>query len=226
MSTSFNGAAPALAKDVTSFVYRDSGGSGVSAESSRVAATEPVEEKPPRAANAPRISQEELTRLISDARAEGFRDGEIQARNNYETELANVRQRVADLASAFNQERAQYFSSVEVELVHFALAIAARILHREAQVDRMVVAGLAKVMIGKLQQGTKVILRVRPEEAESWKTFFQENPNLEVVGDSSLQEGGCLLETDMGTADMGLDAQLKEVEKGFFDLLAQRPDSQ
>jgi flagellar assembly protein FliH len=35
----------------------------------------------------------------------------------------------------------------------------------------------------------------------------------------------CLLETELGVADLGLDAQLKEVEQGFFDLLAQRPEA-
>jgi hypothetical protein len=29
----------------------------------------------------------------------------------------------------------------------------------------------------------------------------------------------------LGTTELGLDAQLKEVEQGFFDLLAQRPDN-
>ncbi|HXY13105.1 MAG TPA: FliH/SctL family protein [Terriglobales bacterium] len=225
MSTSFNGPAASLSKDVTSFVYRDSAGHGQTTEPLPIAAAEPMQEKPHRAGTMPRISQEELTRLIADARAEGFRDGEKHARSTYESELARMHKQVADLVSAFQQERAQYFSKVEVELVHFALAIAARILHREAHVDRMVVAGLVKVMIDKLQQGTGVILRIRPEEADGWKSFFRENQNLEVVGDSSVEVGSCLLESDMGTADMGLDAQLKEVEKGFFDLLAQKPGS-
>jgi flagellar assembly protein FliH len=32
-----------------------------------------------------------------------------------------------------------------------------------------------------------------------------------------------VLETELGTANFGLDSQLKEVEQGFFDLLALRP---
>jgi flagellar assembly protein FliH len=168
----------------------------------------------------PRISQEELSRLVSEARAEGFREGEGHARTTFEKELANLRAQVANQISAFQQQCSQYFSKVEVELVHFALAIAARILHREAQV-----AGLVKVTIDKLQQGTKVVLKVRPEEASKWRHHFQENQNLQVIEDSTVDPGGCFLETELGTADMGLDAQLKEVEKGFFDLLAQRPGS-
>jgi len=33
----------------------------------------------------------------------------------------------------------------------------------------------------------------------------------------------CVLETDVGSASFSIEAQLKEVEQGFFDLLAQRP---
>jgi flagellar assembly protein FliH len=103
------------------------------------------------------------------------------------------------------------------------LAIAAKILHREAQVDRMVVAGLVKVMVEKLQQGTKVTVRVRPEAAESWRHYFHDNSTMQIVEDFSLQSTDCVFETEVGTAEVGLDAQLKEIEKGFFDLLAQKP---
>jgi flagellar assembly protein FliH len=33
-----------------------------------------------------------------------------------------------------------------------------------------------------------------------------------------------VLETELGSANFGLDTQLKEVEQGFFDLLALRPE--
>ena len=41
--------------------------------------------------------------------------------------------------------------------------------------------------------------------------------------DAQLSDQDCVLETELGTANFGLDAQLKEVEQGFFDLLALRP---
>jgi flagellar assembly protein FliH len=34
-----------------------------------------------------------------------------------------------------------------------------------------------------------------------------------------------VLQTELGSANFSLDAQLKEVEQGFFDLLALRPAS-
>ncbi|MGA8153926.1 MAG: FliH/SctL family protein [Terriglobales bacterium] len=213
------GIAPAT--DVESFVYQNTGKELTSG------AERPPGEDPSAAQetndSVPRISEQELTKLISEARAEGVREGERQARTILEKELAQQRERLMQALSAFEQERAQYYSKVEVELVHFALAIAARILHREALVDRTVVAGLVKVTLEKLQQGTKVIVRVRPEEGEGWRNYFHGNDHLEIVEDSSLEPRDCKLETELGTADLGLEAQLKEIEKGFFDLLAQKP---
>jgi len=45
----------------------------------------------------------------------------------------------------------------------------------------------------------------------------------ELIGDASLEPGRCLLETELGSTDLTLETQLKEIEQGFFDLLAQRP---
>ena len=47
--------------------------------------------------------------------------------------------------------------------------------------------------------------------------------HVEVAEDPQLSDQDCLLETELGTANFGLDTQLKEVEQGFFDLLALRP---
>jgi flagellar assembly protein FliH len=220
---SYSGGGVLSPAEVEAFVYQDPDGTLPSPE------TKPVPEQSPKevasADLGSRMSEQELGRLLASARAEGIAEGECRVRAEVDEMMAQERKRIADMVIAFQKEQTEYYSKVEVELVHFALSIAARILHREAQVDRMVVAGLVKVMIDKLQQESKVIARVRPEEAGSWRHYFHDNPNIQIVEDSSLEAKDCVLETELGTTEMGLDAQLKEVEKGFADLLAQRPES-
>src|SRR5580704_11062280 len=221
MNTLSNGAAAAPAADVEAFVYQDTD-SVFGAETPKPADEHP-QEKNENHDSEPRTSHEEIARSVAEARAEGIREGDRLARAAFQEELARERSRIDGILSAFQRERNEYYSKVEVQLVHFALAIAAKILHREAQVDRMVVAGLVRVMLEKLQQGTKVVVRVHPEAAESWRHYFHDNPTMRVVEDFSLQATDCVFETELGTAEVGLDAQLKEIEKGFFDLLAQKP---
>jgi len=176
-----------------------------------------------------RDTPEGLELKLAAARAEGIREGLLQAQQAAQKELADERAKVAEALRAFAQKTSEYYSRAEIELVHLSLAIAAKILHREAHVDRMLVAALVKVALDKLQHGTSATVRVLPEEVADWNRYFEGNGGgeirVEVKSDPSVEAHNCILETDLGTTELGLDAQLKEIEQGFFDLLAQRPDS-
>jgi flagellar assembly protein FliH len=166
---------------------------------------------------------------LAAAHAEGIREGLQQAQQSLEEQLSIERAKVADAIRDFARKTHEYYSRAEIEMVHLSLAIATKILHREAQVDRMLVAALVKVALEKLQHGTSASVRVRPEEVADWNRYFEGNTNgeirVEVKPDSSVAAHNCILETELGTTELGLDAQLKEIEQGFFDLLAQRPDN-
>lgn len=222
MSYSGTGTAPAP-EHVSEFVYQAPGSATPMPGDGKHGSSETSREQTD---NLPRISEKELARLASEARAEGFREGQNEARKAHEQEIERLGKLVNGALSSFEEERTTYYSKVEAQLVHLALAIAGKILHREAQVDRMVVAGLVKVMLERMQQTTKAVIRIRPEEALSWRHYFNTNPDLEIVEDPTLEPNACRIETELGVAEMGLDAQLKEVENGFFDLLAQRPGAQ
>ncbi len=75
-----------------------------------------------------------------------------------------------------------------------------------------------------------VRLRVHPDQIHAWQEFFSQQPDLrslpELMGDATLGPGRCVLETELGSTDLTLETQLKEIEQGFFDLLAQRPKEQ
>jgi flagellar assembly protein FliH len=144
----------------------------------------------------------------------------------HEARLAREADKIRQAIEVFQAERRDYFSRVESELVQLALAISAKILHREAQVDPMLVAALVRVAIDKLHDGSSVSVRVSPAEAGKWRAFLANPLNgstIEIVEDAHLGAADCILETELGSANFSIDAQLKEVEQGFFDLLAQRP---
>jgi len=170
-----------------------------------------------------------IDQRIAEAHAQGVREGMMQAQQTLGKQLESERATIAATVQGFEKQINDYYAKVEVELVHLALGIATKILHREAQVDRMVVAGLVKVALEKLQQGTRVTVHVRPERVTPWIQYFQENMagriHVEVKPDPSLAANNCILETELGTTELGIETQLKEIEKGFFDLLAQRPEA-
>jgi len=178
---------------------------------------------------------DQMTRDAVDlARKQGIEQGIQQGRQaahaEFEVEMRAVvsqeRSRLVQTVVEFASAREKYFLSVEQEVVNLALAIAGRVLHREAQLDPLLLAGVVRVALDKMQDRTGVVLRVAADDVMPWQEMFaateaSERPN--VIEDIRMQRGDCLLETKMGTVELGIGVQLEEIEKGFFDLLNRRP---
>lgn len=176
------------------------------------------------------VSSRELGARDAEIRSAARLEGESAARLRFEGDLAQERSRIAAALAEFARDRAEYWRAVEAEVVQLSLSIARKILHREAQVEPLVLAGLVRVALEKIDGATSVVLRVHPQRANEWRTFMQSRPDAaqvpEIREDPSQPPDRCSLETSMGRAELGLDVQLKEIELGLMDLLAARQQVQ
>jgi flagellar assembly protein FliH len=209
---------------VKSFSYRDMG-APVPFQANETRHPGPAQE-PERPPQAPGMSPQEVKELLTVARTEAVAETEARLKAEYEVRSTAEADKILKALEHFQVERKEYFSRVESDVVQLALSIAAKILHREAQVDPMLVAALVRVAIDKLHDGSSVSVRVAPTEAGKWRAFLAHPLNgstVEITEDAHLSPADCILETELGSANFSIDAQMKEVEQGFFDLLAQRP---
>jgi flagellar assembly protein FliH len=173
----------------------------------------------------PGSTSEELRRSFEAGREHGHREGLLaeQAQHN-EARTAAERERIKQITAQveqFYEERDRYLHAVEHEVVELALAIAARILRREAQMDPLLLTGAARVALGQLSESTEVRLHVPAGDFDLWREAITHLPNLavrpEVVAKTEMRLGDCVLETQLGSVDLGVRAQLGEIERGFFD---------
>jgi flagellar assembly protein FliH len=156
----------------------------------------------------------------------GLRDGEARARVAFDAQAAVLQAGVGEVVVGFQKERDEYFGRIETEVVQLALAIARKILHRESQIDPLLLTGLVHVALEKMDAGTHVRLKANPTDMQFWSEYFTQRGgegNPELIGDAALKAGECALEAEVGTTQISLETQLKEIEQGFFDLLEQRP---
>jgi flagellar biosynthesis/type III secretory pathway protein FliH len=172
------------------------------------------------------MTMAEFEARLGAARREGAQEAEARARAEARREIEAANAKVSSALLAFAEEQSAYFARVEGEVVRLALSVAGKILHREAQVDPMLVGALVQIALNQLREGTVVTVRVPPAEATRWREHFAARPQIAAVTvaeDPELEPGGCVLQTELGEANFSLAAQLKEVEQGFFDLLSQTP---
>jgi flagellar assembly protein FliH len=127
----------------------------------------------------------------------------------------------AELIEAFAEERDRFFHAVEHEVVELALAVTARILRREAQMDPLLLTGAVRVALGQLSESTRVKLFVPTAELDLWTEAMTLLPRLAlkptVVAGEGMRLGDCRIETEQGSVDLGIRSQLGEIERGFFD---------
>jgi len=168
---------------------------------------------------------EETRKAFEAGRARGRLDGQQAEREAQAAALASAegarKQQAREWMENFAQERDRYLHAVEREVVELALAVAARILRRESQMDPLLLTGAVRVALGQLAGSTQVRLRVPGEELELWTEAMALLPNLAlkptVVAGEGMRVGECAIETELGSVDLGIRAQLGEIERGFFD---------
>ncbi len=167
--------------------------------------------------------QQELAAAVEAARKKGFQEAQAQAGAAATQAIEQERSAVTAAVRDFEQQRVEYFRRVESETVRLALSIARKVLHREAQMDPLLLAGVVRVALDQMQAGTRLVLRTSPSAARTWAEFcsqhLQKEHNIEVVPDSTLEGHRCILQAEVGSTEISLDAQLGEIESGFFDLL-------
>ncbi|HTW49591.1 MAG TPA: FliH/SctL family protein [Acidobacteriaceae bacterium] len=173
--------------------------------------------------------EQQFAHLAEAARREAFEKGREAARGE---QAAWRQQCAAELSAALESFRAgrdDYLARVEREVVRLALAIAERVLHREAQMDPLLLSGAVRVALGQLAESTEVKLRVPAAQREMWAEMLRLMPSLplrpEVVADPEMEAPEAALEAGLGTVDLGVRAQIAEIERGFFDLLEVRRET-
>jgi flagellar biosynthesis/type III secretory pathway protein FliH len=173
---------------------------------------------------------DEMHKAEEKGRREGFESGLIHGREesagSVREEQEKFRFQAIALTTSFAEEHSRYFHLAEEQVVRLAMAITARILRREAQMDPLLLTGAVRVALGQLAQATAVRLYVPEIDCPLWREALSRLPKLahrpEVIGEPQMELGECRIETELGSADLGLWAQLKEIEHGFFDRVAPR----
>jgi flagellar assembly protein FliH len=87
--------------------------------------------------------------------------------------------------------------------------------------DPLLLTGAVRVALGQLAGSTQVRLQVPAAELDLWSEAMALVPNLAVrptvIAGEGMRLGDCTIETAMGSVDLGIRAQLGEIERGFFD---------
>ncbi len=171
----------------------------------------------------PAGSPEEPATAIAAARDDGIREGESRARRSLEQTIASERAALRSAVEHLSTERSSFVRRLEPEVVKLALSIARKILHREVQVDPLILAGIVRSALERLDSTTRIRLHVSPAHGDRWREAIESSARtIEIVADTRCKPDSCRIETEVGTTDVSIDDSFNEIEKGLVDLITER----
>ena len=140
----------------------------------------------------------------------------------YETGLEKGKAEIAERMVDYMGRSAAYFSKVEGVLIDVVMRAARRVIGEFDQKE--VVERVVRRALEATRNEGHVTVRVAPALADDLKSrignILGEFPKvefLEVVPDSRVPEGGCILETELGFVDASLETQFKAIEKALVN---------
>ncbi|MEP7361945.1 MAG: FliH/SctL family protein [Acidobacteriota bacterium] len=166
--------------------------------------------------------EQQIPRLVEQARQAGIKEGEAAAGETATRQVEAIAERGAHAIEELIAERRKMRRRLEEDLVHLAVAVARRVLHRELSVDPEALGGIVRAVLDRMDAREVHRLRVRPADAPfvekhigEWQTPVQ----LRLEKDPSLERGAIVFDTARGSVDASVETQLREIDRGFTDLV-------
>jgi flagellar assembly protein FliH len=129
------------------------------------------------------------------------------------------REQLAATLEELNNLEAAITTRAERELVHLAIEIAKKVVHREVTIDNEIVMTLARIGISRMHNRVAATIHLHPDDfayVTSHREEFETGHALELVEDRSIGRGGCLVQTEMGDVDTRIEQQFAEIERAFL----------
>jgi flagellar biosynthesis/type III secretory pathway protein FliH len=173
------------------------------------------------------IHATQLSATEERGRATGYAAAKLEGQARLQENLG----RADALFAALDQQAGDYLHRVERSVVTLALDLAHRVLHHEAQIDRLFLSGAVRMALEAMRENGEVRLRVPQVDATAWEAFLDgpvfenavfDKKRVVVEGDPGLHAGQCICTLGSGILDLGARSQLGEVERSFEKVLRQR----
>jgi flagellar assembly protein FliH len=167
----------------------------------------------------PAERQASLAAIERDAFMKGFAQGERAGAEASAQRGEAMLRRLAETLDELASLRGQMIRQTERQMVQITLAVARRVIFREVSIEPDLLIALARVALERLGESAAVTVRLHPEEFEATgaaRTAQLTGASVTVVADPRISRGGCRVESDLGTMDAGIDAQIQEITRALL----------
>ena len=167
--------------------------------------------------------------IKAEAWREGFQLGYDEGLRLAAEEQHDTGTRLSALLQGVASDAEELVRGLEVQVVELALAIAEKVIAREARIDPEIVLNVVRSALSEVHDATELRIRANPDDVPLLETRWQEMlprstaERSELIADDLVERGGVLVETRIGYADSQLKTRLNQVVTTFQAVLDGEP---
>ena len=146
----------------------------------------------------------------------GFQKGENAAKEEYSPLLELLNDLIRDLS----EFRTVMYPKVEKEMVGMVVSLTKKVLSHEMKLREDSVKQMILLAMNAVINKENMVIRIHPSDkkhAEEFrpelKSLFGEIKNIIFEENVSIERGGCVIETNFGTVDAGIEQLEKQIDK-------------
>lgn len=173
------------------------------------------------------ISEAEAKRdeTIKAAESEGHHKGRAAGYEEGFLEVKRLAARTQTVLERLQDRRAEVLAEAERDIIELTLIVARKVIKTISENQRGIVVENIKEALSKIKTKGKAIVKVNladlklaTEQIEEFTKLIEGPGNIQILEDSSVDSGGCVVQTDFGEIDARIASQFAELESRILEL--------
>ena len=167
----------------------------------------------------------EKQKTVGTAYKEGFDKGSEDGYKEGQMEVNRLIDRLHTILEKTLDKRQEILDETEQQIVELVLLIARKVVKVISETQRNVVMQNVLQSLRRVKGRGDVTIRVNladvqltSEHTKDFMEAVESIKNITVAEDSSVEKGGCIVETDFGAIDARISSQLNELEQKILEI--------
>jgi flagellar assembly protein FliH len=170
-------------------------------------------------------AENRVEEIEKEAYGKGYKEGNETGYHEGQQEVERLVEQLHKVISSAVERRNEIIDETETQLISLVLQISQKVIKVISENQKNVVVNNVIQALRKLKTRNDVIVRVNLDDvdiaSERIKDFMRMVENVKsitVVEDSSVDKGGCIIETDFGEIDARIASQLNEIQQKVLEM--------
>jgi flagellar assembly protein FliH len=158
-------------------------------------------------------------------REEGHEEGRQEGYGEGKAEVERLVQRTQVMLERAQNKRVEILNETEQEIVDLVLLIARKVIKIISENQRNIIVSNVVQALRKIKGKGSVIIRVNmldlqlaTDHKDEFIKLVEGANSVQIVEDSTVHSGGCIIETDFGEIDARISSQLAELENKILEV--------